>query len=106
MKTKSLAIFILLLGVAFAQNGTEAQRSKNDETRIRISQIQLCLSELARQSLTDNMPGTGKTIEQKLVRLLAEEVISLREDNDFLRSAMAAKTFDKTALPFSDAPIP
>jgi hypothetical protein len=89
MKTKYLLGFMILFAVALAQNGSTPRARELVDAVDRQASIRSCLEELDQQQRMDKMPGVGgPTIEQKLLRVLAEEVLSLRQENAALKQAI------------------
>ncbi len=87
MKTKSVLGFMILLVAALAQDGS-TPRAESSDASDRQAAIRSYLEALDRQPRMDRMPGAGPTIEQKLLRVLAEEVLSLRQENAALKQAL------------------
>ena len=103
MKTKAIITLSVAAIAAFAQSGSPNSTSdaKAKERERTLSEARTLERSLAirrqldalrkdEQSRVFRMPGTGKTIEEKLVFLLAEEVLSLQEQTQALQKQVAA----------------
>jgi hypothetical protein len=88
MKSKSVLAFLLLSGLSLAQSGSSAA-APNAASATRQATIRNYLDVLEQRQRVNRMPGSGPTVEEKLLRVLAEEVISLRQENDALKQTVA-----------------